>query len=303
TGVNYEWAAGIAPSRFSGANLSWYFWNTVNFQLYAPLFAFALVGAVWMGIGFLRRRAVSPFAWELAVGTVVGWFAITETFVHDIRYSMPLLLYLAVFGSYWIVRLGRYPRYIATGALVLLVIANTLGTSFGVGGVVSKTVPGTNVALLERPGVVTLYSNAGFLVSGPQRDGDVLGLLRALKAQETHVIAWVVEIGASKELPESRYFTEGGLMALTRIAGLKSGTEVPLENNSETAILGHGALLPGEPPPCVKLNDGSGVWVQLGDPEQALKGGIGAWVQSARSPRTIQDYCPFRDPQTYSASG
>jgi hypothetical protein len=291
---------GVAPARFSGANLMWYFWNITNFQLYAPLFVLALIGGAWTLFGFVRRRPVSPLSWELAVGAAVAWLAITETYVHDTRYSMPLLLYLAVFGSCWIGRLARGPRLLATGALMLVAIANTLGTSFGVGRALSATLPGAHLRPIEQPGRVTLYSNAGFLVSAPKRDGDVLALLRALRRDGTRVIAWV-EINEPKgEVP---LFSEGGLMGLTRIAQLKSGHEVEMTGSGATAILGHAPLRAGEPPPCTRLEDGTGVWVQLGDPGQALKGG-GVWMQPNYPERArFKDYCPFRTPPFYAVSG
>jgi 4-amino-4-deoxy-L-arabinose transferase-like glycosyltransferase len=273
---------GIAPARFSGANLTWYFWNIANFQLYAPLFGFALVGGVWTIVGFARRRPISPLAWELTVGALVGWLAITETYVHDTRYSMPLLLYLAVFGSGWIVRLPRMGRLIGTGALVLVVTANTLATSFGVGGVLKATLPGANSEPLETPGVVTFYSNTGFLVAGPHRDGNVLGLMQALRRNGVRVITWI-NIASEEPPPElTPTFSSAGLEAFALIAGLKLAKRVP--STPSEATLGHGPVEAAHSPPCVTLSDGSGVWVRIGSPNA----------------RGIQYYCPFRHPAYYT---
>ena len=46
-----------------------------------------------------ERTPVSPLALELTVGAFVAWLILTETYFHDTRYSMPLLLYLAVFAG------------------------------------------------------------------------------------------------------------------------------------------------------------------------------------------------------------
>ncbi len=274
---------GIAPARFSGANLTWYFWNIANFQLYAPLFGFALVGGAWTIVGFARRRPVSPLAWELTVGALVAWFAITETFVHDTRYSMPLLLYLAVFGSGWIVRLPRTGRMIGTGALVLVVIANTLATSFGIGGALRMTLPGAKPALLDNPGVLTFYSNGGFLVAGPRRDGDVLRLMQALHRNGVHVITWA-NIASEEPPPElTPSFSSAGLEAFALIAGLELAKGAP--STRSEATLGHGPVEASHAPPCVKLSDGSGVWIRLGNPNVP----------------DVKDYCPFRHPAYYAS--
>jgi hypothetical protein len=282
TAFQYD-SRGIAPARLSVANFTWYFWNIVNFQLYAPLFAFALIGGAWTIHGFLRRRPVSPLAWELTVGAIVAWVAITETFVHDTRYSMPLLLYLAVFGSCWIVRLPRTGRLIATGALVLVVIANTLATSFGVGGVLKATLPGADTGLLNTPGIVMFYSNGGFLVAGPRRDGNVLGLMQALRREGVREITWI-NLGNGALPPElTADFSGSGLLAFAKIADLKLLRETP--STTDEAILGHGPVEAGQAPPCVKLTDGTGVWVRIGNPNS----------------RGQQDYCPFRHPAFYTA--
>jgi 4-amino-4-deoxy-L-arabinose transferase-like glycosyltransferase len=120
----------VAPPRLSPTNLEWYLWSMINNQLYLPLFLFAAVGWLWTMVGFLRRRPVSRLAPELAIGAFFSWAIITETFIHDERYSMPLLIYLAVFGAGWIARLSARPRLVAGGALACVALANTLGTTF-----------------------------------------------------------------------------------------------------------------------------------------------------------------------------
>jgi Dolichyl-phosphate-mannose-protein mannosyltransferase len=270
---------GVAPPRLSMANLEWYLWNFVNAQLYLPLFLFAAVGWAWTMVGFARRRPVSPLALELAVGAFFGWAAVTETFVHDTRYSMPLLIYLAVFGAGWIVRLGRRARIAAAATLVLVALANTLGASFGVGAQVRTTLPGATLAALEQPGVITFYDNAGFLVSGPRRDGDLLAMLQALRRNGVRGVTWPAEEALEPD------FSSGGVVALVQIAGMEQlGEGVSASQlTPRDAVLAHGKVGPKIPRPCVLLDDGTGVWVRIGDPLVA----------------GTRDYCPLPKPHFY----
>jgi hypothetical protein len=277
---------GIAPPPLSLANLQWYFWNIVDFQLYAPLFAFAIVGFIWTVLGFVRRHPVSPLAWELAIGGAVAWVGITETFVHDTRYGMPLLLYLVVFGSGWIVKLRRrMARTVATSALVLVAVVNMLGASFGIGGSWIVKLPGAKPDLLDTPGLVTIHSDNGFLVAGPHRDGDVLALMQALRRNGVRHVSWI-NLGPNELQPGfTSVFSDAGLTTFTLIAGLSGPSEAVASPTltSSDATLGHGPVGHGEAPPCVSLSDGSGVWVRLGDPNG----------------RNVKNYCPFRHPAFY----
>lgn len=275
---------GIFPARVSLENMFWYFWNILSFQLFAPLFLFAAVGWVWSIVGLARRRPISPLSWELLVGAFVGWLGITATFPHDTRYSMPLLVYLAVFGSGWIVRLQRTWRLAATSALVFVALANTLSSSFGDGAVARIKLPGASPSLRETPGVVMIASNRGFLVAGPERDGDVPGLMRTLRAMGVETIDWK-SLNPGEPSPEqSMDFSEAGLIALAQIAGLGAPSEslaLPKLAPHE-AVLEHGRLTPSEGSPCIRLSDGTGVWILLADPEGRAT-----------------HYCPSRRPASY----
>ncbi len=271
--------APVAPPRFSRANLVWYLSDFVDTQLYLPLFLFAAVGWVWTMVGFARRRPVSRLALELAVGAFLAWAILTETFVHDTRYSMPLLVYLAVFGAGWIVRLPRRGRIAAATALGLVAVANTLAISFGVGGAVTLTPPRFLATALAYPGPAAVYDSQGFLVSGPRRDGDLLGVLQALRREGVKEVVWPYESALEPD------FSQGGVFALVQIAGMQ---EVPegvssKQLTSQDAVLAHGAITPSLPPPCVRLDDGTGVWVRIGDP----------------TARGATDYCPLPKPHSY----
>jgi Dolichyl-phosphate-mannose-protein mannosyltransferase len=274
-----QYPSDIAPPRFSYDNLAWYLWNFINFQTFFPLFLFAATGWVWMIVGFLRRRPVSPLAPELAVGAFVAWFAITETFVHDNRYSEPILLYLAVIGTGWLTQLPRPGRLAAVGVLVVVALANTLGTSFGVGKQILLGLPGGTTSSLQYRGELMIYSNSGFQVSGPKRDGDLIAMLRALRRDGVRDVTWFPRQALEPD------FTNIGVSVLSHIAGL-----TPLERTlvfstltRRDAVFAHEPIRPNEPPPCVRLYDNTGVWVRLGNPT---------------APGT-QDFCPFPSPHFY----
>jgi hypothetical protein len=271
--------AEVAPPRLSLTNLSWYMWSIINSQLYLPLFLFAAIGWLWTLAGFARRRLVSPLAIELVAGSFIGWLLLTETFIHDERYDMPLLIYLAVFGAGWIVRLPGRARFAVAGLLALVALANTLGGTFGVGAQARVVLPGAPANTLQQPGTLTIYNDTGFLVGAPERDGDLLQVLRALHREGITGIRWT-----SNERPEPD-FSEGGLGALATIAGLELIPEaVTLKMlDKHDAYLARGSVGRHEPPPCIRLSDGIGVWVRIGNPK--AKG--------------VKDYCPIPRPHFY----
>jgi 4-amino-4-deoxy-L-arabinose transferase-like glycosyltransferase len=281
----------IAPPRFSIGNFEWYLWNMVNAQLYLPLFAFSAIGWCWAIVGLVRRRPVSRYVPELAIGAFLAWLAITVTFVRDTRYSMPLLVYLAVFGVGWIVRLPRTKMVVAAAALSLVAAANVAAVSLGLGEPVSVSLPGANASFMQRPGELTLYSNEGFWVAGPKRDGDMLGILRALRRQGVRAVVLPLASYYEKD------FSESGLFALIQVVGLQTifgghvlvegsvlGAGVPEQSlTNQDAVLQNGEIKAGDVPPCVTLQDGTGVWIVLGDP---------------RAPHR-RFYCPSRSPAFY----
>jgi hypothetical protein len=224
-----------------------------------------------------ERPSVSPLALELTVGAFLSWLILTETYFHDTRYSMPLLLYPAVFAGGWIAHFTGRRRAIAVATLTAAVVANTLGSTFGVGKQYRITLPGASPTALQQPGYLTLYPG-GFLVSGPHRDGDLLATLRALRRGGVRYIVWNQRQGIYETS-----FSNGGVAALAQIAQLTpAATPTPSLGRRE-AVMAHGKITPHELAPCVTLDDGSGVWIRVGNP--AAPG--------------AQDYCPLPRPRYY----
>jgi hypothetical protein len=271
-------AGDVAPPRYSGDNITWYFWNFINAQLYLPLFLFAAAGWIWMVIRLARRQAVSALAPELLVGSFVAWLAITDTFVHDTRYSEPMLVFLAVIGTGWLVHLKRPVRLGLIGVLVLVAVANTFATSFGVGTNVSVSLESNSRPTQQQRGLLTIYSNGGFLVSRPRRDGYFLATLRALRRDG------VRRVDLSENFLIEPDFSLAGVTALAQIAGLEVVVGVSTNKLSRRdAVFAHTTITGHGPPPCVALDDGTGVWIRLGNPQA----------------RGARDFCPTRHPAYY----
>lgn len=272
-------ASAIAPPRVSSQNFQWYILSFLDLQIYLPLFLFAAVGWIWTLVGFVRRRWVSPYAPELAVGAFVAWIALTETFVHDNRYGMSMLVYFAVFGTFWIVRLGRRASIAASAALVAVALANTLGGSFGVGRRVAVTLPSL-VQSTSAPETAMVISNEGYLeTAAPETSSNMLGTMKELKQGGVEAILVI-----PSETENEAAFVEG-LYPLSIIANLQLGESAPPANLSNAvAVLDREKLSNNSAPPCVKLNDGTGVWLRLGNP----------YAPGAK------DFCPSRKPQFYT---
>jgi 4-amino-4-deoxy-L-arabinose transferase-like glycosyltransferase len=262
---------GIAPPRMSSANLEWYVWSLLNWQLFAPLFAVAAIGFIWTLAGFARRRPVSAFAAELALGAFVSWACLTETYVHDTRYGIPMTMYAAVLGVGWISRLPRRALTAVACALAVLAAANTLGVGFGVGP--NVLVGPSSEAYEQQPGRMTLLANYGYWIGAPSRDGDLLGLLRALRHSGVRDVGW----NSAQELEAD--FSYQGITVLAQIAGLRVPTQKPVEEarlGHSYAVLRHDITEANLGNPCIVLQDGTGVWVALGGSR-----GLEAW-----------SYCP-----------
>jgi 4-amino-4-deoxy-L-arabinose transferase-like glycosyltransferase len=270
---------GNIPPTLSIENFSWYFWNILNSQLLAPLFIFVLVGWGWMLVATVRTRGEHAARLEFFIGGFAAWLAITLTPHHDIRYGLPLLSFLAVLGTGWIVQLGGRARLAASTVLVLAVLASTLGITFGVGREVQVALAHPLSPYEEKPGRIIFYATNGFLASAPSRDGDVPGLLQALGREGVVNVSLPT---AQSGLPD---FSFEGLIPLARMAGIASTlSERPeFSKSASAATLIHEAANARGYPPCTRLSDGTGVWVARYD---AAAGKLAL-------------YCPARNPRYY----
>ena len=272
------------PPLLSSANFEWYGWATLNGLLFAPLTAFAVVGvatAIWRLRRASERSTVVP---ELLGGLVGSWLLLTILTHKDLRYTLPTIVYLSVLGTAWIVHLQGMARRLVIVGLAAAVLATTLGMTFGVGGAVPPRPPG-NLGAALGVGVpprdrVVVYANHDYLVAGPRRDADVLGLLRGLHRAGVRTVYWDPAVSG----PEHEDFNGAGLTVLARFAKLSLPDVIP----QEVVRPRHALLLYGPIPrglrPCVRFDDGMGVWALVNHPRGAALYCPGRGVLAAPAP-------------------
>jgi 4-amino-4-deoxy-L-arabinose transferase-like glycosyltransferase len=253
-----------SPPIVSLANLGWYGWATLNGLLFAPLFAFATIGVVAALARVVRTRPSTPGdpTVELLWGLAGAWLALTLLRHHDVRYTMGAIIFVAVLGTAWVVRLRPRWQALATALLVAAVAVAQLGATFGVGRDGGQ-LPLSNGAIGEGEGVpprdrVVVYSSLDYLVSGPLHDGDVLGLMRRLRAGGIDRIATEDRGDVNDHMFESI-----GLIIFARAAGVGFDGFDPPQPGAQVAHLIRAREYDGSPP-CTRLFGGTGVWVEIG---------------------------------------
>jgi len=250
-------AGSFFPDRLSRKSFGWYFWSAVNIQLLVPLTLAALVGAALAIRTCIRGWRPENLLPELLGGAFVSWLGMTLITHKDPRYSLPALVYLAVLGTGWIAA-ARW-RVPLTAAFVGVVVLNVIGVSTGLAGTVRVALPGapTGSVLAERS--FTLYSPDGWLRGAPEHDGDLLALMRGLKQMGVKTVTF--DAGSSDDIN----FNTSGLQVLATEAGLPfTGVYNPAALGPHDAFVLRHIPQPWDPPPCQRLNDGTGVYVVLG---------------------------------------
>ena len=158
------------PERWSVHNFTWYAWNFLNNQVYLPLFLFFLVGlavALWV---LVRRHEPAGYLPELLVGGAVAYLAISLKDLDDPRYSLPVLVYAALIGTFWIERVRPVAALAVTGALVAVFLVNVVMISFGKGDDVVIDTPNS----VESPigqWRFTVVNPGGYTIGKPHRHG------------------------------------------------------------------------------------------------------------------------------------
>jgi Dolichyl-phosphate-mannose-protein mannosyltransferase len=252
--------AEAAPPLLSHKSFLWYFWAALNIQVLVPLLLFLLVGVVSTIRDCIRRWTPENLGPELLGGALVSLVGITLIRHKDVRFTLPALIYVAVLATGWIVLARPRVRLGATAILGLVLTVNFLGVSIGIGHTVRIALPGASATSGIYTRQITLYSPEGYLRGGPEHDGDVLALMRELKRAGIRSITF--DAGST----DVSDFTTYGLQVRAIQAGL-----TPTLVYDPSTLGPHDAFMlrhvpePGDPPPCQRLKDGSGVYVELGD--------------------------------------
>jgi 4-amino-4-deoxy-L-arabinose transferase-like glycosyltransferase len=253
-------AGGFFPPRFSHKSFSWYFWSTLNIQLLAPLALAALIGAALAIRDCVRDRSRANLRFELLGGLFVSWLGMTLITHKDPRYILPALVYMAALGGGWIAT-AKHGRKLLTVVLVAVVAINVIGVSAGLGKTLRLTFPGAPKTSVLAERSVTFYSPDGWLRGGPEHDGDILALMRGLKRLGVHTVTF--DAASSDDIN----FNTSGLQVLAIQAGVQpTWVYDPAGLGPHDAFVLRHFPQPGDPPPCQRLKDGSGVYVVLGNP-------------------------------------
>ena len=150
--------------------LAAYFWNAVNLQYFVPLFILFAVGLVF-AIRELRTRRHIP---ELLAGLAVSYliFALAIS-LRDPRYTLPLVVFVAVIATGWIATVkSTEVRGAAVGLLLAAVLLNVYAAVDSGLPATKLRLPGAgpNVGNPIQPGYLTFYDDAGYVVGPPQPD-------------------------------------------------------------------------------------------------------------------------------------
>ena len=252
---------GTYPALFSLKNLSSYFWDAANIQLFGVLLLLFIVGTAAAIRSCARHWSSDNLYPELLGGVLVAWAGMTWLTHKDPRYSLPALIYVAVLATAWISSVRPRLRPWLTAALLAGVAASFAGVAFGLGGggyTLRVALPGAYAKSPIGERYITLYSTNGWLRGAPEsNDGNVPALLRGLRGDGVTAVTFCCANPID--------FNVIGLSVMTAEAGLANPVN-PVALRPQDVFLAVHAPLPGEPPPCQRLSDGTGIYAVLGNP-------------------------------------
>lgn len=242
------------PARWSSNNAFWYTWAFLNHQYLLPLALFVAAGTVVSIVWFLRRgRPDDDVTPELVLGGLGAYVLMTflVTF-HDVRYTLSLLVFVAVLGTAWIARAPRRVRIPAAAALAVVAAANFAIVTFGIDRPRRIDLPDAPQSGLHVR-QLTLWSPEGYIVGGPEKGGDVLAIMRAAREQGIRQIGF--------EPVAYGFFNPSGLAAMSRVAGFP----IPLELDPAKLDPAGGFIFVRPvggiySRPCSRLSSGEGVF-------------------------------------------
>jgi 4-amino-4-deoxy-L-arabinose transferase-like glycosyltransferase len=256
---DYWWYDHIPyAERWTVQNFAWYGWNLVNNQLYLPLLLAFLAGLAVSVRRFARERSPSDVTPELVAGGAVGWVCQSLVTVDDGRYTLPALVYIAVFAAAWIPSASRRVRTVGLAAILLALVANTAVVSFGATEKEIRLAPfgGPDSPIHERR--VTVLAPYELSVNEPDRETRFLPMLEAAARDGARLFA---------DVPRDNYifFNGNGITAMVATSPLK------FAKNNHPRNLGPRDLFVApyprdraDVPPCGRLPDGWALYAVRG---------------------------------------
>ncbi len=158
--------AGYAPDLID--RLTVYGWFAINLQYFVPLLILFAIGFV-TALRELRSRRHLP---EILAGAVVGYFAFAlGVSLRDPRYTLPLVVFVAVIATGWIATTPRPAlRGAGIGLLAAAVALNVAVATTDALPTARVSAPGDepNFGDLSQPGTFTFLDDAGYTVGPPR---------------------------------------------------------------------------------------------------------------------------------------
>jgi hypothetical protein len=193
-------------------------------------------------------------------GGLVGWLGMSWQSVHDPRYMLPATAYMALLGTGWITRLAGPWRELVSGSVAVILVVNTLGSTFGLGPRIDLSLPGAPAVSAIRERTFTFIAADGYNDNAPRRQPDVARAFRRLRPRGIDRIAW----DANAAQPS---FNTAGISASATIAGLRAANGPPDGRwgaHDAYVVQRFRSLSPHAGTPCFRLYDGSGLWFYRG---------------------------------------
>ena len=267
TNLSGQAPGGLGPAGLGGEQISAtsdfltrltdYFWVGVNLQYFLPLALLFAVGVVFA----LRELRSRPHLPELFAGMVFAFlffaFAIS---LRDPRYTLPLVVFVAVIATGWIAMTRSSAlRGAGIGVLAVAVVLNVAASAGSGVGTERISLPGDdpNLGYRAQPGTVTVVDDTGYIGGPPQEDPFWTELFDAAEADGLRTAE--VRIRDASELGADHL----GFLVLARQAGMRETTFA--EHRPEhpdlrvNAWRGPDEYWVGEvglPAPCARVPDG-----------------------------------------------
>jgi hypothetical protein len=187
---------GFAPSPLGGSGevgevgagedlfnrFTQYGWIAMNLQYFLPLMLLFGVGLVYAIREIRTRRHVPELLAGIAFAYLFFAFAIS---LRDPRYTLPLVVFVAVIGTGWIAATRlTWLRGAAVGLLAAAAVVNVFAVASDDAGTTRISPPGDDLNIGDRsyPGSFTVVNDEGYIGGPPRSDPFWVDMLDAARA-------------------------------------------------------------------------------------------------------------------------